>query len=199
MELFTWCRGGKRSFLSKTLPTKQGFERWRDLAIIWPKVRALDFQSSNHRLFLLPPVTTWRSPSSYINFGVLPSSCDHPQPSFLTFSSPKLVNSNLPLPPAKMRSTNHSFNSSPSSAKPPISSPCAACKILRRRCSDQCTLKPYFPPSEPQKFITVHRIFGASNIVRLLKVGVLHIFQAESMCVYMYTCKLKISFFRAKL
>ncbi|CAN6470878.1 unnamed protein product [Victoria cruziana] len=68
-----------------------------------------------------------------------------------------------------MRPTNHSFNSSPSSAKAPISSPCAACKILRRRCSDQCTLKPYFPPSEPQKFITVHRIFGASNIVRLLK------------------------------
>ncbi|XP_031484861.1 LOB domain-containing protein 1-like [Nymphaea colorata] len=52
---------------------------------------------------------------------------------------------------------------------PPIASPCAACKILRRRCVEQCVLAPYFPPSEPQKFITAHRVFGASNIIKLLQ------------------------------
>ncbi|KAL4285354.1 hypothetical protein GQ457_16G008360 [Hibiscus cannabinus] len=31
-------------------------------------------------------------------------------------------------------------------------SPCAACKILRRRCADECVLAPYFPPTEPAKF-----------------------------------------------
>ncbi|XP_074574034.1 LOB domain-containing protein 11-like [Curcuma longa] len=29
-----------------------------------------------------------------------------------------------------------------------LHSPCAACKILRRRCSDKCALAPYFPPTE---------------------------------------------------
>ncbi|CAN6470880.1 unnamed protein product [Victoria cruziana] len=69
--------------------------------------------------------------------------------------------------------------SSPSSSPPrsppappahaPIASPCAACKILRRRCVEQCVLAPYFPPTEPQKFITAHRVFGASNIIKLLQ------------------------------
>ncbi|CAA3015261.1 Hypothetical predicted protein [Olea europaea subsp. europaea] len=62
-----------------------------------------------------------------------------------------------------------SFSSSP----PPgtIVSPCAACKILRRRCVDKCVLAPYFPPSEPLKFTIAHRIFGASNIIKLLQVS----------------------------
>lgn len=30
-------------------------------------------------------------------------------------------------------------------------------------------LAPYFPPSDPANFTIVHRIFGASNIVKLLQ------------------------------
>ncbi|XP_038893916.1 LOB domain-containing protein 1 [Benincasa hispida] len=48
-------------------------------------------------------------------------------------------------------------------------SPCAACKILRRRCRENCELGPYFPPTEPLKFTIAHRIFGASNIIKLLQ------------------------------
>jgi Lateral organ boundaries (LOB) domain len=51
-----------------------------------------------------------------------------------------------------------------------VLSPCAACKILRRRCVDKCVLAPYFPPTEPHKFTTAHRVFGASNIIKLLQV-----------------------------
>ncbi|KAG4202547.1 hypothetical protein ERO13_A05G345200v2 [Gossypium hirsutum] len=47
--------------------------------------------------------------------------------------------------------------------------PCAACKILRRRCVDKCVLAPYFPPTEPSKFIIAHRVFGASNIIKSLQ------------------------------
>nr|XP_010318580.1 LOB domain-containing protein 1-like [Solanum lycopersicum] len=47
--------------------------------------------------------------------------------------------------------------------------PCAACKFLRRRCLEDCLLKPYFPPNEPMKFIVAHKIFGASNIIKVLK------------------------------
>ncbi|KAL3739539.1 hypothetical protein ACJRO7_020882 [Eucalyptus globulus] len=61
--------------------------------------------------------------------------------------------------------------SSPTPALPlpvVVASPCAACKTLRRRCSESCVLAPYFPPSEPAKFAIAHRVFGASNIVKFL-------------------------------
>ncbi|KAI9108864.1 hypothetical protein K1719_020169 [Acacia pycnantha] len=47
-------------------------------------------------------------------------------------------------------------------------SPCAACKFLRRKCLPGCLFAPYFPPEEPQKFANVHKIFGASNVTKLL-------------------------------
>ncbi|KAI3731028.1 hypothetical protein L1987_62211 [Smallanthus sonchifolius] len=50
-----------------------------------------------------------------------------------------------------------------------VLSPCAACKILRRRCAEKCMLAPYFPPTHPHKFTIAHRVFGASNIIKLLQ------------------------------
>ncbi|KAL0452207.1 UNVERIFIED_CONTAM: LOB domain-containing protein 1 [Sesamum latifolium] len=73
------------------------------------------------------------------------------------------------------RLSSVSPTSSASSGNPPslppavILSPCAACKILRRRCVENCLLAPYFPPTEPLKFTTAHRVFGASNIIKLLQ------------------------------
>ncbi|XP_072990238.1 LOB domain-containing protein 23-like [Typha latifolia] len=46
---------------------------------------------------------------------------------------------------------------------------CAACKYLRRRCAEDCILSPYFPASLPQRFACVHKIFGASNVTRMLQ------------------------------
>ncbi|KAJ8751294.1 hypothetical protein K2173_016476 [Erythroxylum novogranatense] len=46
--------------------------------------------------------------------------------------------------------------------------PCAACKLLRRRCAEECPFCPYFSPHEPQKFAAVHRVFGASNVSKML-------------------------------
>jgi hypothetical protein len=48
-------------------------------------------------------------------------------------------------------------------------SPCAACKSLRRKCQPDCVFAPYFPPDNPQKFVHVHRVFGAGNVTKLLK------------------------------
>ncbi|XP_022134199.1 LOB domain-containing protein 25-like [Momordica charantia] len=47
-------------------------------------------------------------------------------------------------------------------------SPCAACKFLRRKCLAECIFAPYFPPEEPTKFTNVHKIFGASNVSKIL-------------------------------
>ncbi|XP_057419258.1 LOB domain-containing protein 36-like [Lotus japonicus] len=46
--------------------------------------------------------------------------------------------------------------------------PCAACKFLRRKCTQECVFAPYFPPENPQRFSSVHRVFGASNVAKLL-------------------------------
>ncbi|KAJ4787624.1 LOB domain-containing protein 6 [Rhynchospora pubera] len=48
------------------------------------------------------------------------------------------------------------------------SSPCAACKFLRRKCQPDCVFAPYFPPDNPTKFQNVHKVFGASNVTKLL-------------------------------
>ncbi|GAA0141394.1 hypothetical protein LIER_35386 [Lithospermum erythrorhizon] len=47
--------------------------------------------------------------------------------------------------------------------------PCAACKYLRRRCSKQCIFLPYFLRKDLDKFAVVHKVFGASNISKLLQ------------------------------
>ncbi|CAL5407551.1 unnamed protein product [Camellia sinensis] len=46
--------------------------------------------------------------------------------------------------------------------------PCAACKLLRRRCAQECPFSPYFSPHEPQRFASVHKVFGASNVSKML-------------------------------
>lgn len=49
--------------------------------------------------------------------------------------------------------------------------PCAACKLLRRRCAQECPFSPYFSPHEPLKFSAVHKVFGASNVSKMLMVS----------------------------
>ncbi|KAL7084486.1 hypothetical protein ACP275_14G225600 [Erythranthe tilingii] len=48
-------------------------------------------------------------------------------------------------------------------------SPCAACKLLRRRCAADCVFAPYFPADDPHKFASVHKVFGASNVNKMLQ------------------------------
>ncbi|XAR73955.1 hypothetical protein NMG60_11008097 [Bertholletia excelsa] len=47
-------------------------------------------------------------------------------------------------------------------------SPCAACKFLRRKCTQECVFAPYFPPDQPQKFANIHKVFRASNVAKIL-------------------------------
>ncbi|MCO5598011.1 hypothetical protein L7F22_052100 [Adiantum nelumboides] len=46
---------------------------------------------------------------------------------------------------------------------------CAACKYQRRKCAPDCPLAPYFPPDHPKQFLNVHRLFGVSNVLRILR------------------------------
>ncbi|XP_077216657.1 LOB domain-containing protein 12-like [Tasmannia lanceolata] len=48
-------------------------------------------------------------------------------------------------------------------------SPCASCKLLRRRCAKDCIFAPFFPSDDPHKFAMVHKVFGASNVSKMLQ------------------------------
>ncbi|KAM0953172.1 putative transcription factor AS2-LOB family [Dioscorea sansibarensis] len=48
-------------------------------------------------------------------------------------------------------------------------SPCASCKLLRRRCAKDCLFAPFFPSDDPHKFAIVHKVFGASNVSKMLQ------------------------------
>ncbi|KAI3470920.1 hypothetical protein Pfo_027583 [Paulownia fortunei] len=54
------------------------------------------------------------------------------------------------------------------------STPCASCKLLRRRCGKDCVFAPYFPADDPHKFAIVHKVFGASNVSKMLQELPLH-------------------------
>ncbi|MCO5608827.1 hypothetical protein L7F22_063044 [Adiantum nelumboides] len=48
--------------------------------------------------------------------------------------------------------------------------PCGACKFLRRKCIKDCVFAPYFGAEHgAARFATVHKIFGASNVNKLLR------------------------------
>ncbi|KVI09738.1 LOB domain-containing protein 1-like [Cynara cardunculus var. scolymus] len=90
--------------------------------------------------------------------------------SFSHSHSPKTSNNSSSSQLSPTSVLTHPPPSTPSSPPHPVVlSPCAACKILRRRCVEKCVLAPYFPPTEPLKFTIAHRVFGASNIIKLLQ------------------------------
>ncbi|KAK9124578.1 hypothetical protein Sjap_014180 [Stephania japonica] len=47
-------------------------------------------------------------------------------------------------------------------------SSCAACKFLKRKCIPNCIFAPYFRSDELRKFAKVHKVFGASNVSKIL-------------------------------
>ncbi|KAJ0231465.1 LOB domain-containing protein 28 [Hirschfeldia incana] len=50
-----------------------------------------------------------------------------------------------------------------------MSTPCAACKYLRRKCTQACLFAPYFPPNKLNDYTAIHKVFGASQVAKILK------------------------------
>ncbi|KAF3777441.1 LOB domain-containing protein 2 [Nymphaea thermarum] len=46
---------------------------------------------------------------------------------------------------------------------------CAACKHQRRKCTPECPLAPFFPAEKTTIFLAVQKVFGVSNIVKMLR------------------------------
>ncbi|KAJ4969166.1 hypothetical protein NE237_015867 [Protea cynaroides] len=73
--------------------------------------------------------------------------------------------SSLPSPQLSLAPPSSQDHESP----PLVVRPCGACKGFRRRCTATCILAPYFPPTQPVKFLAVHKVFGASNVSKFLQ------------------------------
>ncbi|KAH7533162.1 hypothetical protein FEM48_Zijuj04G0101100 [Ziziphus jujuba var. spinosa] len=46
---------------------------------------------------------------------------------------------------------------------------CAACKHQRKKCQEGCILAPYFPAERSREFQAVHKVFGVSNVTKMVK------------------------------
>ena len=46
---------------------------------------------------------------------------------------------------------------------------CAACKHQRKKCHETCPLAPYFPADQNREFQAVHKVFGVSNVTKMVK------------------------------
>lgn len=46
---------------------------------------------------------------------------------------------------------------------------CAACKHQRKKCHEACPLAPYFPADRNREFQAVHKVFGVSNVTKMVK------------------------------
>lgn len=46
---------------------------------------------------------------------------------------------------------------------------CAACKYQRRKCASDCPLAPYFPHDRQREFLNAHKLFGVSNITKIIR------------------------------
>ncbi|XP_002525150.2 protein LATERAL ORGAN BOUNDARIES [Ricinus communis] len=64
-------------------------------------------------------------------------------------------------------------NGNNGTAVPGTHAACASCKHQRKKCGEDCILHPYFPAEKSQEFQAVHRVFGVSNVMKLIRsVGV---------------------------
>lgn len=45
---------------------------------------------------------------------------------------------------------------------------CASCRHQRKKCTESCTLAPYFPFAKNNEFQAVHKHFGVSNVIKIL-------------------------------
>ena len=47
-------------------------------------------------------------------------------------------------------------------------SACASCRHQRKKCTEKCVLAPFFPVAKSQEFHAVHKIFGVSNVTKIV-------------------------------
>ncbi|KAJ9170876.1 hypothetical protein P3X46_018940 [Hevea brasiliensis] len=67
------------------------------------------------------------------------------------------------------RNNNSSSNSDTSGITVMHLGACASCKHQRKKCTEDCMLAPYFPADRSREFQAVHKVFGVSNVMKLVR------------------------------
>ncbi|KAK1425393.1 hypothetical protein QVD17_20745 [Tagetes erecta] len=72
--------------------------------------------------------------------------------------------------------TNRVVDTTPTSSPPSTTAincvalpACASCRHQRKKCTQNCVLAPFFPAEKTQDFQMVHKVFGVSNVTKLVK------------------------------
>ncbi|XP_042396885.1 LOB domain-containing protein 7-like [Zingiber officinale] len=86
-------------------------------------------------------------------------------PSISTSNTSSTKSSSTTIPTINPSASSSSSSSGQSGT---ANSACAACRHQRRRCKPDCTLAPYFPANDQHKFLNAHRLFGVSNIIKII-------------------------------
>ncbi|KAD7116823.1 hypothetical protein R6Q59_016022 [Mikania micrantha] len=73
---------------------------------------------------------------------------------------------------ATNNSTIRVLEGTPFASPPPTTTgvpACASCRHQRKKCTEKCVLAPFFPAEKSQDFQAVHKVFGVSNVTKLVK------------------------------
>ncbi|TKY64365.1 LOB domain-containing protein 22 [Spatholobus suberectus] len=73
------------------------------------------------------------------------------------------------VPPQKAMNNNNTNRISTTRNGNSTTQACAACKYQRRKCAPDCILAPYFPHDRQRQFLNAHKLFGVSNITKIIK------------------------------
>ncbi|KAK2985097.1 hypothetical protein RJ640_022975 [Escallonia rubra] len=68
---------------------------------------------------------------------------------------------------------------------------CAACRSRRIKCHSDCILSPYFPSNDPERFASVHKIYTAGHVARMLQQLPVHL-RAEAADALYYEAQCRI-------
>ena len=63
----------------------------------------------------------------------------------------------------------NSNNNNISNNNPSSHQACASCKHQRKKCNNECILSPYFPARKNKEFQAVHKVFGVSNVQKMVR------------------------------
>ncbi|KAL3824454.1 hypothetical protein ACJIZ3_020483 [Penstemon smallii] len=83
------------------------------------------------------------------------------------FNKTNIINKKIITP--KTNTITNTIPQPPRSHGSSTTQACAACKYQRRKCASDCILAPYFPHDRQRQFLNAHRLFGVSNIVKIVK------------------------------
>ncbi|RAL37385.1 hypothetical protein DM860_000079 [Cuscuta australis] len=64
---------------------------------------------------------------------------------------------------------NGATSSSSQAAAGAAAGACASCKHQRKKCTEKCVLAAYFPAEKSREFQAVHKVFGVSNVTKMVR------------------------------